>query len=58
MMRIAELHQTANLLQNSTGIDKDVGFVFDDSIRIVTLLDLDVPHLILFLPVSTHYSVA
>lgn len=44
-------------LQNATGVNKDVGFVFDDGIRIVALLNLDVPHLIIFVPVSTHYSV-
>lgn len=46
-----------NSLQNATGVDKDVGFVFDDGIRIVALLNLDVPHLIILVPVSTHHSV-
>jgi hypothetical protein len=46
-----------SLLQNSAGIDKDVGFVFDDGIRIIAFLDLDVPHLIFFPPIGTHHSV-
>ena len=46
-----------NLLQDSTGIDKDVGFVFDDGIRIIAFVDLDVPHLVFFPPIGTHHSV-
>lgn len=46
------------LLQYTAGIDKDVGLVFDDGIGILTLLDLDMPHLLLLVPVGTHHFVA
>lgn len=45
------------LLEHAAGIDEYVGLVFDDLDRILTLLDLHMPHLLFFIPIRSHYSV-
>lgn len=44
-------------LQHTTGIDKDVALVDENRIGVISILNMDVPHLLLFDPVRTDHCV-